>query len=363
MNDEHVIVRDVPYLVWLFGLGFMGLGGYLFLMQTAPLFVIGILSLIGLLLVLFVPIITVSIDRARGLLVIQNTGIFRRKRRELLASGVARVKVERKVRADSDGISTTYRVVVMMQDGEEIPLRQSSSSGYLRKAAQADRLRIALGLVEDDPISEGIDRFRPELVPSENSETLQALTGITPGVHESQGVRWELAILSFGGIADGSPVYRWNSADFETPGYFVYLAQKMEGQGNQKILMNLAGNLLFKQSMKMYGFDESFAPGLETATTIEDADRRLLDHFFVHTSNLAEAQRVLNPWVVMPLIGWADRYALEKRSKKFHQLTVLFSPWGVYLSVLNTLDSAQIDELVALGVELVRAQGSLPRQD
>jgi hypothetical protein len=338
MNDEHVIVRDVPYLVWLFGLGFMGLGGYLFLMQTAPLFVIGILSLIGLLLVLFVPIITVSIDRARGLLVIQNTGIFRRKRRELLASGVARVKVERKVRADSDGISTTYRVVVMMQDGEEIPLRQSSSSGYLRKAAQADRLRIALGLGEDDPISEGIDRFRPELVPSENSETLQALTGITPGVHESQGVRWELAILSFGGIADGSPVYRWNSADFET-------------------------HLLFKQSMKMYGFDESFAPGLETATTIEDADRRLLDHFFVHTSNLAEAQRVLNPWVVMPLIGWADRYALEKRSKKFHQLTVLFSPWGVYLSVLNTLDSAQIDELVALGVELVRAQGSLPRQD
>ncbi len=38
-------------------------------------------------------------------------------------------------------------------------------------------------------------------------------------------------------------------------------------------------------------------------------------------------------------------------------MTVLFSPLGVYVSVLNTLDRPQVEELVALGVELVRAQG------
>jgi len=127
--------------------------------------------------------------------------------------------------------------------------------------------------------------------------------------------------------------------------------------------MKLAGNLLFKQSIRMYGFDQSFTPGLETAETMEDVDQRLVEHFFIHTSNQNEARRILNPWAVMPLVGWADRYALENRSKKFHQLSVLFSPWGVYLSVLNSLDSSQVDELIALGVELVRSQGTPTRTD
>lgn len=357
MDDSQVLFRDVPVFLWVVGLGLFVGGIYLLTFMSAPV-AIGIgLAVAGLLLLAFTPIVTVSVDRNAGLLVIRKLGIFNRKRQELPISKVEKVYVERHVSTDEDGTSITYRVVVGMEDGTQIPLRKGYSSGFRGKEQKADQIRAALGVsgLDQEKYAAEINA-RPGITPVEE-EGLLAEAGITPGEHETNGVRWELETYAYGSTVGGSMLYRWLSTDFDTPGYFLYLAQRMEGQGEQKGLMNLMGNMLIKQSMRMYGFDDSYAPGLGNASSLEDVDRRLKEQFFIYTSSPAEARRLLNPWTVMPLIGWADRYALERRSKKFHQLSVLYSPNGVFVSVLNSLDAAQVDELVSLGMELLRAQG------
>ena len=248
-------------------------------------------------------------------------------------------------------------LLTVADDGEEIPLRTAYSSGRSKKEEQAEAIRQIAGVggLDQSPgsISEAFGQAF-QLNPVADQE---AQTGIPTGEQETNGVRWKLETLAYGGAGLGSPVYRWSSMDFETPGYFVYLAQRVEGAGRQTGLMSLAGKMLIKQSIKLYGFDEYYAPGWGDAKALEDIDRRLADNFYVYSSDPVEARRLLNPWTVMPLVGWADRYELEKGAKDFHQLSVLYSPLGVYVSVLNKLDAAQVDELVALGVELVRSQG------
>lgn len=357
MDDSQVLFRDVPVFMWVFGLGFFGIGLYLLVDQEAPVLLGLGLILAGLLAALLTPIVTVSVDRMTRMLVIQNMGVVSRKRQEIPFNNISKVYVDRHVSTDSDGTSTTYRVVIALEDGTEIPLRKSYSSGYRGKESKAEQIRAAVGVSSGVP---GDLSMRDALAPNAarmDAETMLAETGVEPGEHETNGVRWELETYNFGGIVGSSMVYRWLSTDFETPGYFLYLAQRAEGQGQQKGLMNLVGNMLVKQSMRMYGFDQSYTPGLSTASSLEDVDRRLLDQYFIYSSSPDEARRLLNPWTVMPLVGWAERYTLETRSKDFHQLSVLYSPNGVYVSVLNALEPAQVDELVSLGVELLRAQG------
>ncbi|MEJ2758264.1 MAG: hypothetical protein P8046_07255 [Anaerolineales bacterium] len=357
MNSKRILFRDVPVFLWLIGLVFFGLGLYTLFDGSAPTLVaIGVILGSGLILAL-IPIVTVSVDASSGVLVVRNTGILNRKHRELPVHKVAEVHVERHVSSDTDGTSITYRVVIMMEDGEEIPLRKGYSSGFRKKESQAEAIRTALGVGGTDQdkawTGDGATDHQLGLRSVDSQEKID----IASGEHETNGVRWELETYAWGGVNGGTPVYRWLSTDFETPGYFLFLVQKADGQGQQKGLMNLAGKVLIKQSLRLYGFDPSYTPGMNTATSLDDADRRLVEQFFIYTSSPVEACRLLNPWTVMPLIGWTERYALETRSKKFHQLSVLYSPNGVYVSVLNMLDASQADELVSLGVELLRAQG------
>lgn len=357
MDGRETVVRDVPTFVWIFGLGFFGLGLYLFFNQSAPWFIGAIFILVGAALVAFVPIVTIRVDRGGGMLEIEKRSLTLKHSQEMRVSEIKSVYVDQSVSRDDGSTSYTYRVVIVKNDGEQLPLRSAFSSGRRKKVQQADAIRQIVGVGGSDefPVDAGTALAQAfALNPIEDQERQ---TGIPAGEQETNGVRWKLEAFQFGGAGEGSPVYRWSSMDFETPGYFVYLAQRVEGVGKQKGLMNLVGNLLIKQSIRMYGFDEYYAPGWDNAVSMEDVDRRLVENYFVYTSDPLEARRLLNPWTVMPLVGWADRYALDRRSRQFHQMTVLFSSLGVYVSVLNTLDRAQVDELVALGVELVRAQG------
>jgi hypothetical protein len=290
-------------------------------------------------------------------LVIRKRSLTGSQSQEIPVTEINRVYVDQSVSRDEGSTSYTYRVVIVKDDGQEFPLRTAYSSGRRKKVEQADAIRQIVGVGGSDeyPMDAGTalaQAFTLNPVADQEEQT-----GIPTGEQETNGVRWKLETFAYGGAGLGSPVYRWSSMDFETPGYFVYLAQRVEGVGKQKGLMSLAGKMLIKQSIKMYGFDEYYAPGWDDAEAVEDVDRRLAENYFVYSSDPLEARRLLNPWTVMPLVGWADRYELEKSVKDFHQLAVLFSPLGVYVSVLNKLDAAQVDELIALGVELVRAQG------
>jgi len=89
-------------------------------------------------------------------------------------------------------------------------------------------------------------------------------------------------------------------------------------------------------------------------------DPALEPHFMAFTNDPASARKTLNLRIVAPLADWAGRYPLKQFQTGSHygQLMILFGPNGVHLVTLNLLQPSQADELVSLGVELVKCQGS-----
>ena len=357
MQDREIVVQDVPVIVWIAGLSFIAGGIYTFFTDFAPVFLAGVFIIIGGFLIIFVPIVTVKLERGAGVLRIEKLGLTGLRVEEINVNKIASVYTQRRISDGDGGISYTYRVVIALDDGSEIPLRNSSSSGRRGKEKQSEAIRQAIGVGGSDQSLKSIAQEMGEAFRLNQLDNQEARTGIPVGEQETNGVHWKLESFLFGGGESAAPIYRWSSTDFETPDYFIYLAQRVEGAGKQSGLMKLAGNFLVQQSLRIYGFDDYYTPGLDKASSLEDVDRRLREEFFIYTSNPSAARRVLNPWSVMPLISWADRYALEKGTQQFHQLVVLYSPLGVYVSVLNDLTQIQVDELVSLGVELIRSQG------
>ncbi len=358
MNNKEVISQDIPIWMWLSGDLFVGVGGFLLWKGAAPWYFSGIFLLTGLLFIALTPIVTVSLDRGSGVIEVRKKSLFRNRFNEVPAHQVASAYVQQTISSGTEGGSSmVYRVVIELENGEVIPLRGYYSSGFKGKQRTAEKIRAALGVPGVDQDRRWRGNSPMDVFTLREAKGQLKATNIEPGEHLTNGVRWELETYTYGAADASTPMYRWLSTDFETPGYFLYLAQKAVGQGQQKGLMNLMGKMLIKQSMRIYGFDSSYAPGIDTASSLEDVDRRLMEQFFIYSSSPVEARRLLNPWTVMPLIGWVDRYALEAGTKNFNQLSVLFSPNGVFVSVLNVLDAAQVDELVSLGVELLRAQG------
>ena len=357
MDEREMLVQDVPVGLWVVGLVFFGAGIFVPTVVGAPIFFGAIFALIGLAVLLLVPAVYVEFDRGRRLLVIRKIGVIQRSTQEIPVNKIASVYVDQRVSSGDNGTSYTYRVVLGLDDGTEVPLRKSSSSGRKKKVAWADAIREAVGVggMDESPVSLGeavAMAFTLEPVDGQEENT-----GIPPGEQETDGVLWQLETLRWAASDQNALIHRWQSTSFETPDSFTYLTQRMEGAGQQKLLMNLAGKALFKQSLRMFGFDEFYTPGLGQAKIIEEADQRLLDNYLIYSSNPEQANRLFNPWVVMPLVRWADRYALTREKGAFNQLTVLISPLGVFVSALGDLDAAEVDELVGLGIELVRSLG------
>ncbi|MFN2145566.1 MAG: hypothetical protein ACK2T7_09445 [Anaerolineales bacterium] len=357
MYERERIIRDIPFIAWFFGLFTIGISLYGFVGRFLPLWVQLLLIAIGLVTLLLPSILNVYADRGRRVLEIEQVRLFGAKRTEVQYDQISRIYVERSASQDSDGSrSYTYRVILILENGDQVPLRGYSSSARRKHERQAEAIRQAIGLDSVDRTPESLGEAFAEamhLIPAENQESL---TGVPAGIQETDGIHWQLESFQIGGPTQGSMVYRWSTTDVDVPNDFVFIVQRMEGMGEQKGLMKLAGKFLFKTSIQMYGFDQTYTPGIERANTVEDVDKRLVEDFFVFTNDPGLPRQLLNPWIVMPLLGWARRYELNLGEKEFHQLSVLFSPLGLFVSQMGRLDQAEIDELVSLGIELARAK-------
>ena len=91
MNSRETVIRDVPTFLWIFGLGFFGLGMYLFFAAFAPRLIGAIFILVGGSMVAFVPIVTVRVDKAGGILEIEKFSLTGKHSQEIPASKVASV--------------------------------------------------------------------------------------------------------------------------------------------------------------------------------------------------------------------------------------------------------------------------------
>src|SRR5258706_1504946 len=356
-NDSQLVIRDSPISLWIFGLIFAGVGAFFFFQVGKDAAFTLIFVAIGLGVLLFSSTLTITADRITRTLTLEYRSLLRHAIKQIPFDEVASINVLRSVSHNKGHTSYTYRVVLTRKDGQVIPFRSYASSGSAGKEQQATQLRAFIGVQGVDATPAGMLRAAPQIAQAVFQNQQQALTGPETEMHETDSVHWQIQSMAMG----AAPATRWYSPDFKTPDTFLFVAQKVDGQGQAGggFLASL-GNMMFKQSISLYGFHADDTPGIDQAATLTPLDPALEPHFMAFTNDPASARQTLNPWAVMPLADWARRYPLQQfqSGARFSQLVVLFGPGGVYLATLNILQPDQVDELTTLGVELVKSQGS-----
>lgn len=363
-NQSRLKLNDVPFGSWLIGFILLGTGVYFFRFQGFAISTI-LFGGVGLLFLLLSRGLTITADRNTRILRLHYWSLyFWRTTREISFDEIETVRVN-SARSTNNGYrdlhthrrSYNYRVEVVRKDGSIVPLRTTYSSGSFSKQKIANQLRAFLGLGEAfDETPAGFYNAAKKASAEMAVRQQEALTGPNEQERVTNGVHWRLQSTTLG----TSPVTRWHSPDFRTTGGFLFIAQKLPGQSAGGFMAALA-KTLFQQSISLYGFKAEDVPNISQAEMLASVSPQLDTHFTAFTNIQAESRQILNPWMQHPLEDWGQRYPLKQFQTKggASQLVVLFSPNGVYLAKMGLLQPEQVEELAALGVEMVKTQSAV----
>ncbi len=350
-NDQTTLtLREYPTHLWVLSLVFIILAFVFFITDYGGALLVVSFALAGVGLFLYAETLTVTADQATGMIRLSYWAPVWRKKNEIPIHDVASVQLE-----GAQTFMTHGRIVVVRKDGMTIPLQLTPPSLTTDTKSEADQLRSFLGVSDrtDTPSISSEKVIQNVQLPGERWPDPTA--GSPEEMHITAGVHWQVQSAEIG----SGTLTRWFSPDAAFAAGFLFLAQKA---ANQKTLgigwLGGAGKLLFRTMLKLYGFFPEDLPDLESAEVLAPLDPGLEACFSAFTSAPASARRVLNPWLIRPLVDWVNRYPLktiQTRPQIFGQLVVFFSPRGTYLASLGTLIPEAVDELTTLGVELVKA--------
>lgn len=355
-QDSQLVIRDTPLGLWFFGALFAGIGAFIFVGSGGKELFLLLFVVVGLAVLVLSSTLTITADRLARTLRLEYRSLLGRNLKEISFDEIGSIHIQRSVSHRRGRTSSTYRVAATLKSGEVVPFRSYYSSGAGSKEQQAEQLRAFIGIGGLDSTPGGLIQAVPQMVQAALQSQQQAVSGVGPNeMRETNGVHWQVQVIGMG----ASPLTRWHSPDFVTPGSFLYIAQKAEGQASGGFLASL-GATLFRQSISMYGFRPDDTPGIDRAGPLSPLDPGLEPYFMAFSNDPTSARQTLNPWAVMPLADWARRHPLKQfqSGSGMGQLVVLVGPNGVYLVSLGMLQPDALDELTALGVELVRSQGS-----
>ena len=357
MSQNKLTIRDFPLSLWLAGIALLGLTAFFITKSALPM--AGITGVLGLLALLFPPTLTIYADRSTRILALRYGLVIPRSLKQIPFGEIDTIRVDSST-TKNHGHPTqrniSYRLEVVKKDGTNLPFRSYYSSDFFRKQRRAEKLRTFIGLGKTaNETPNGILHSVPIIAQPVFEKQQKALTNDNKQIRETNGVHWQLQFAVMG----NTPVTRWFSPDFKMEDGFLYLAQKMAGQQSGGGFLASIGKTLFRTSLSLYGFKPDDTPGMDYTHTISLLDASLEPHFTAFTSRPAAARQILNPRAAVPLRSWAECYPIQQLHQgRFRQLIILYSPNGVYLATLNVLQPDQVDELAALGVELVKATNS-----
>jgi hypothetical protein len=337
------VIRDRPWVRWTIGLVLGGIAILLVLFALARIFqsknasgesfpfvillIAAVFGLGSLLLFSLASVLTIRIESDRGFLTLTYRSLLRKKVKEIPLEQIASVNVE-----VYRGQSPSYRVAIVEKDGQTTPLRYYTPGN---KQDFASRLREMIGV-------DGFFVSSPEYA---------ALIAPYAEMQETSGVCWNLQSIEMAGV----PVTRWFSPDYKTKKTFVYITQK---PASQKSVRGALGRTAMRVAMGRYGFDGDDVPAANEGEMI-NLDRRLEEDFVAFSPDPSAATRIINRKVVKLLDHWAERHPLQTIQvigKSFGQLVLLFSPQGVYAATVQVGNASQLEELIDLGVHVVKAQ-------
>ena len=360
-NDPQVlVVKEYPVALWLVS-GVFALFGLFFFITPGSLGG-GLIGVgVGLGLLLLGSVDTIALDKRRNRFSIRRRYLWRTTFQETPLDEVSGFELEASQSSDS---GRTYRIIAVLAEGKPIPLTSAYTTGHERKRQRAAMLNQWMGrasqvIESDESAWRGAARVEVSAAMAQvESKKAPAVVGFEAAPAESgetNGVRWKVAKLHAGEM----PVRRWFSADYKFEDGFLLLAQKPEGMRIPGKLLGGLGRMFGMQALRLYGFAPEDSPGIETAAPLEPPEPRLEEHYVTLTSNQRGARLALNPWVIMPLVAWAERNPLRpaKASQEQAQAVILFSPNGVYVAGVGVDTPEEIEALSGLGFELVRAAG------
>ena len=138
-QPDQLVITQYPYLIWFFSLA-------LFLFSLLSIFsgfsIIPALFMVPmgvLLLALLGSADSVTADRPRRTVSINNKSLFGSKSVEIPFSEIANFELETANSYRRGNHSATYRIVLVKKSGEKVPLQNVYSSGYDDKAQKARR--------------------------------------------------------------------------------------------------------------------------------------------------------------------------------------------------------------------------------
>jgi hypothetical protein len=339
-NDSQLALCDVPIFLWLFGILFAGIGVLILYEGGKPAIALALIAM-GLGFLLFTSVLTITADGITRTLTLKYRSALRHEQKQVSFDEIAGINVERFLSSGKGGSQYTYRLALLRTDGQVIPFRSSSSSGWKAKERRAQQLREFIGIQETNRVPSG-------KLPMELFQSTE--------IRESNGIHWQIHPMTTQGSSAPTGM-QWRSPDFKTSNNFLFLAQKAEGQSSTGFLASL-GSMFFKQALSLHGFQLSDIPGLDQAALLAPLDPSLENHFMAYTNSPESASRLLNPQTLAQLADWTGRYPVKQFQSGSHhtQLIILFSPNGLYLVTLNLLKPAQAYEMISLGEELVKGQ-------
>jgi hypothetical protein len=359
-QDSNLTFRQYPIVNWIIGLIFLALAAtYLpnrsWSAGAANLVLLIVEVAIGLFLILFGSIGTISADRVTQMLTVSFRSPLRSSKKEVPFAEIAAIQLEMNPsRSGRSRGGPTFRIVTVRKDGQIVPSYSYFSSRSMEKDRIVEKLRAYVGVGGDDPGFGRPFQAASQMARQKFQEQQETITGSEAEGHITDGVHWTLETKAFGGM----PVSRWHSPDFKCDGNFLYLTQKVEGQGAQGGLMATMGRMVYKTSMTLFGFSGELTPNENRAEVLAPLDPQLENDFSAYTSDSRWARQILNPWAMKTLAAWAQSHPLTK-SNRSDQLAILFSPEGLYLATMGLTNPEFLDEAAKLGAELVKAQGSV----
>jgi hypothetical protein len=356
MNDfdstNQLVIVNRPIAAWI-SAGILVICSLFLLAQNVMPIAVYILLGAGLLVLMISPVTTITADRITRMVKRSSRAVLRRKTMEIPFGEIAIFDIDTiQSYSSRRGHSTNYRLVAVKTDGSRLPLEDVYSSSYDDKARKARSLSQFLNLPgwEDKPTN----LFQTAMQGQVEATAIPALAkeGTT------SGVSWKISVHTIG----GKPVTRWISEDYTCPDNFLLIAQKPANSKSFGGGGGLLGNLMtmvYQQILGMYGFLPGDTPGFATASAVPTNDPRFDNNFGTLSNDANFGRGLLNPWTIAPFVNWAAKYPMKTvtSNDQVGQLAVLYSPRGVQAAILGSLPSTEFDELIAIGVEAVKAQG------
>ena len=276
---------------------------------------------------------SIEFDLARRQIHFKQYLIWKRSEQVIPFARVENVGV---VSSSSTDGGWTQKVVLVLDDGEQIQLTAHPASGLLAKKRLAKRIAATL------------NQFRTEKIkPALDGRILSTISG------ETSGIQWQMEFASANGRI---PVTRWKSSQIKFRPGFILLIPVREAGDQTAGQLSKTSLFFFRQYLGSLMIDASSLPGFADASVLSSSRLHPGGSFTCLTNDPSGAEAWLCGELLAIIEDWAN-HPLLKGSRSESLPHLLGDQDGLQLIYCKTRNQEdEIRRISDFGVSLVQCQ-------